>query len=255
MAKRFTDTEKWKKPFLRNLKAEYKILWFYILDECDHAGIWQVDLQVAEIKTGCKFKEADAKKYLCDKIQVFSNGEKWFIPDFIEFQYGELNEKNRVHYSVILQLKKYNLLDDSNKIKPLTSILLDAKDKDMDKEQEQDMDFKNKKDAENLDFAQIMKSDLDIAYDAFVEMRKKMKGGVTDHALNLIRKELMTLSQGDEVTMISILNQSTMNSWKGVFPLKNQNQFQQATPVSKSQQVSDALAQAKENLKILYPNG
>lgn len=105
------------------------------------------------------------------------------------------------------------------------------------------------------EFAEVMKSDLDIAYDAFVEMRKKMKGGVTEYALKLIRKELITLSQGDEVTMISILNQSTMNSWKGVFPLKNQNQFQQATPVSKSQQVSEALAQAKENLKILYPNG
>jgi len=54
MAKRFTDTDKWKKPFIRCMKAPYKLLWIYILDECDHAGIWHVDFDVAEIKIGEK---------------------------------------------------------------------------------------------------------------------------------------------------------------------------------------------------------
>ena len=49
MSKRLTDTEKWKKPFVRGLDDPYKLLWFYILDDCDHAGLWQVDEDVAKI--------------------------------------------------------------------------------------------------------------------------------------------------------------------------------------------------------------
>ena len=39
MAKRFTDTDKWKKGFIRNLPTKYKLLWLYILDDCNHAGV------------------------------------------------------------------------------------------------------------------------------------------------------------------------------------------------------------------------
>ena len=51
------------------------------------------------------------------KIYPFADGEKWFIPDFIDFQYGVLNPDNRAHNSVIQLLNKYNL---SLEIKPLT---------------------------------------------------------------------------------------------------------------------------------------
>jgi hypothetical protein len=47
MAKRFTDSEKWKKPFIKKLPMQYKLLWFYLLDDCNHAGVWQVDLEIA----------------------------------------------------------------------------------------------------------------------------------------------------------------------------------------------------------------
>lgn len=134
MSKRFTDTEKWKKPFIRSLKAPYKLLWLYILDECDHAGVWQVDLDVAQIKIGEKLDYKTALKYLEAKVIPFDNHEKWFIPDFIDFQYGQLNPENRAHNSVIQILQKYSLL--GKEIKPLTSPLEGAMDmdKDMDKD-------------------------------------------------------------------------------------------------------------------------
>ena len=109
MAKRFTDTEKWKKKFIRNLDAPYKLLWFYICDDCDHTGIWHVDFEVAKIRTGIELIEERAIKSFGEKIVVFDNGEKWFIPSFINFQYGKLNPENRVHNSVITNLTKYNL--------------------------------------------------------------------------------------------------------------------------------------------------
>lgn len=130
MAKRFTDTAKWSKPFLRGLKAPYKLLWLYILDECDHAGIWQVDFDVAQVKLGEKLNIEVALQQLNGKILPFDNGEKWFIPDFIDFQYGVLNPDNRAHNSVIQLLNKYNLSLD---VKPHISPLQGAMDIDNDK--------------------------------------------------------------------------------------------------------------------------
>jgi hypothetical protein len=128
MAKRFTDTDKWKKPFIRGLQTPYKILWLYILDECDHAGIWQVDFDVARIKIGePNINEKDALTAFGDRVIVIE--DKWFINDFVEFQYGELNPANRVHKSVIDIISKF-------KNKPLNSPLKGAKDKDKEEDKE-----------------------------------------------------------------------------------------------------------------------
>lgn len=134
MAKRFTDTDKWKKSLLKSMPAKYKLLWLYICDDCNHAGIWDVDLEVAGLRIGEEVDKAEAERILADKIVVFDNGEKWFLPSFIEFQYGELNENNRVHESVFKELSKNNLL----KNKGLTSPLQGAKDKDKDKDKEKE---------------------------------------------------------------------------------------------------------------------
>jgi len=133
MAKRFTDTEKWKKKFIRGLNAPYKLLWFYILDDCDHAGIWHTDFEtLAEVE----FK---------NQIVSFDDNEKWFIPSFIRFQYGELNENNRAHNSVIQILKRYDLLKYLNDdVKHHVSIIKDAKDKDKDKDKAKDIETRKK---------------------------------------------------------------------------------------------------------------
>lgn len=110
MAKRFTDTEKWKKSFVKGLPSEYKLLYFYITDECDHAGIWHVEMDLAELRLGIKLSKEKAQGLFNGKVVAFDNGNKWFLPDFIKFQYGELKETNKAHRSVIKILSKYNLL-------------------------------------------------------------------------------------------------------------------------------------------------
>ena len=109
MPKRFTDTEKWKKGFIRSLPTKYKLLWLYILDDCNHAGLWDFDLEVAEIRIGAKINTKEAIKYYSKNIKIFDNGNKWFIPKFIEFQYGQLNENVNAHKSVIRLIEKYDL--------------------------------------------------------------------------------------------------------------------------------------------------
>lgn len=71
---------------------------------------------------------------------------------------------------------------------------------------------------------------LNQAFSDFVDMRKKIKKPLTDHAIDLQKKKLKELSclpfsdTMDVELAIKILNQSTMNSWLGLFPLKENQQ-------------------------------
>ena len=135
-----TDTDKWKKKFIRGLDSSYKLLWIYLMDDCNHAGIWDVDIDVARIRTGVIFDEDIAIQKFKGRVIPFDEGDKWFIPDFIHFQYGVLSESNRVHNSVIENLDKYSLRQylelEKNKglSKGLASPLERVKDKDKDKD-------------------------------------------------------------------------------------------------------------------------
>ena len=55
----------------------------------------------------------------------------------------------------------------------------------------------------------------------FVEMRKKIKAPLTEHAFSLLLKKLDGMGNTDE-EKVAIVNQSVMNSWKGLFPLKQE---------------------------------
>ena len=54
----------------------------------------------------------------------------------------------------------------------------------------------------------------------YVAMRKQIKSPMTDRAVELAISKLEKLSGGDNDKAIAILEQSIMNSWKGLFELK-----------------------------------
>lgn len=58
------------------------------------------------------------------------------------------------------------------------------------------------------------------AWYSFVEMRIRIKKPPTEHAIDLLLEKLKSLSNGNEKTAIAILNESTMNNWQGIFPLR-----------------------------------
>lgn len=141
MSKRFIDTSIFRKGFIRSLEAPYKLLWLYIINECDHSGLWDVEVEVAEARLGLKFKGDIISKF-GGKVIPVDGGKKWFIPSFIDFQYGSLKADNRVHASVISSLKKFDLLNTDNSIKvhvsPLQGAIYMDKDKDMDTDKEKE---------------------------------------------------------------------------------------------------------------------
>ena len=129
MAKRFTDNEKWQDAWFMDLPSKYKLFWLYILDECNHAGIWKVNFKIASFHIGEHLEYSECTRILRNRINILSD-EYWYIEKFIKYQYKcdlkDLNTKNKVHCSVIKLLNEYDYF------KPLTSPLLGAKDKDKD---------------------------------------------------------------------------------------------------------------------------
>lgn len=133
MAKRFTSTEKWTDPWFRKLSPSFKTLWMFLLEQCDHAGIWKFDQDAFQYFIGCSFSKEEIFKALNDgkeRVVSLNCGSKWLIQDFVTFQYGELSAGNRVHDSVISILKK------EGAYKGLTSPLQGCKDMDKDKDKD-----------------------------------------------------------------------------------------------------------------------
>jgi hypothetical protein len=69
----------------------------------------------------------------------------------------------------------------------------------------------------------IEKTEFEISFDEFCKMRSRIKKPLTDHAKKLILKKLDEIST-DKNIQIKILDQSTANSWQGVFPLSQPKQ-------------------------------
>jgi len=127
MAKRLTDSGKWDDPWFLEISNEHRLAWLYILDKCNHAGIWKVNQRLADF---CLNFKIDWDEFLAvgnGRIRKI-NPEKWFIPKFIEFQYGVLKDNNNMHRSVIDLLKKEGVFEG------LASPCGEVKRKDKDKE-------------------------------------------------------------------------------------------------------------------------
>tara|TARA_R110001599_G_scaffold218155_1_gene416462 strand:- start:308 stop:1039 length:732 start_codon:yes stop_codon:yes gene_type:complete len=131
LAKRFIDTSLFSKKWIRELDVNMKLFWVYLLTKCDHAGIWDVDIELAAFQIGVDLDESKILETFNRKIIPFKSG-KWFIPKFIDYQYGELNENVNAHKSVIKILNKYGL-NVKNQLLPNSSATDQDKDKDKDK--------------------------------------------------------------------------------------------------------------------------
>jgi hypothetical protein len=123
MPKRFTATEKWSDPWFCSLNERDRLFWVYLLDACDHAGVWRKNDMLLNVYFPDYVFKAGTFKGRLIKISE----EKWFIPKFLGFQYGVLNPLNRAHLSVLTLLKKEGLEAPS---KPLLRGYQGAKDKD-----------------------------------------------------------------------------------------------------------------------------
>ena len=135
MAKRFHDSGLWNEDWFIDLSTENKLFYQYIIDNCNHAGIWKPNLKHFEFILGSKWGLIEAINAINidkERIIMFPN-KRYFICGFIPFQYGSvLNLNNRVHLSICnaLILNKIPL----ESIRPQIEVKEGVKDKDKDKD-------------------------------------------------------------------------------------------------------------------------
>ena len=131
MAKRYISTDLYQKKWYRSLNPKMKCVWIYLFTQSDHAGFFNVDLELISFMVGSKVTEKEIFTHLGDQI-VTINQDKWWLRDFVAFQYGELKDTNNAHRSVLKQLQKHNIDLEASEALPRGSSAYKDKDKDKD---------------------------------------------------------------------------------------------------------------------------
>lgn len=109
MAKRFTDTEKWRDEWWGSLSNDYRMIWLYLVDSCSIAGIWKKDFRGLNFNCNTNITEDDFLKVFNGR--VIDKGSFFFIPKFIRFQNPKgLNSNKPAVLSVVNELQLNNLI-------------------------------------------------------------------------------------------------------------------------------------------------
>lgn len=148
--KRFTDTDKWKESWFRKLTAAQKCLWFYMQDNCDHAGFIELDLELASFQIGLRLK-ADDFAALRRDFTVVAGGKVW-LHGFVRAQYGKISIDCKPHRPVFASLEFHGVtpekamerlpkpIESPSEALPIGSETLQDKDKDKDQDKDKDKD-------------------------------------------------------------------------------------------------------------------
>lgn len=146
--KRFTSTEKWDKEWFMDLSLKHKVLWQFLCDSCDCAGVWESNWRLASMQIGEKVKGDDLKVF-GDRVMLLPSG-KVLITGFVSFQYGKLGDLSRPHQNILRVIEKHGIghlipghpayIEKPNAENPEGSpkAIYSLKEKDKDKEEEQD---------------------------------------------------------------------------------------------------------------------
>ena len=149
----------------------------------------------------------------------------------------KIREQNRIRKQ--RQREKQKALPEPSHVKSRDS-------HDTDKEEEKELEKDKKMKKEQKIYSDV--PELNQAILSFIEFRKSIKKPMTDHAVELLFKKLndMTTSIDEQ---IEIINQSIVNGWQGVFPLKEQK-TQQIRPgyhkQTKAEELDDFYKMAAE---------
>lgn len=154
MPKRYTDTDIWKKQrWFKRLSVDYKLAFMYIKDQCNHAGIWSVDVlslcedigfesfNLHEFMDMCNrdFDKIDGSPVIKERFILLNNSQLW-ITSFLRFQYESkdfmINESIPSVKSALEILKGYNILTQALDKGYITLKKGTERDKDKDKDKD-----------------------------------------------------------------------------------------------------------------------
>jgi hypothetical protein len=211
MSKRFTDSDKWKDKWFRKLSAVEKLAYMYCLDNCDHAGVIEIDEDLANFQIGSVVDWAAFFENCEGRIILLDCG-KWWVRKFISYQYGSISEACKAHNPVFASMEKHELRKAMERVskgypKGIQRVL--DIDKDKDKAKDTDTDTDKAKDTVKVSTSAIKRpSEIDeTAWRDWAANRKaKRLGPITQSVYELvcIESEKAGISPADAIKMAAL---------------------------------------------------
>jgi hypothetical protein len=233
LARKIIESEIWQKPPL------YLKVWVYLLTRAQHSTFKGLDkgqlmTSIPEIQDACTWY-VGCRKVMPTKDQIFQVLEWLRQPRCVGN--AESNAKatmiatSKATHQMLVTINNYGIYQDpkhyesnaeNNGVAPTKATRVpDNINKNDIRMNKNDINLSTTlPNGNSVDKYGTGNAELIVAIDGFIEMRKKIRKPLTDRALKLMLNDLAKIGSTDEMK-IAILNQSTMNSWLGVFPLKD----------------------------------
>ena len=167
-----------------------------------------------------------------DLIEILDNGAIYMldIQNLIGKSSTEADRKRE--YRAKIEAEKAALLGDGQMSGHFSPEIEIEKEKEIETEKEIKKETKRGK---KNPAPYVADDDLNAAILEFIEFRKKIKKPMTDRAVQLMISKLNELTPHIN-EQIEIINQSIMNGWHGIFPLKQENAY-----ISKSAKIQNRI--------------
>ena len=241
MTKRFIDTSTLPKAW-RKLAPSLKLTFYYLWNNCDSAGIWEVDEDLFEFENNGETLELDKLKAALPNNIDFQ-GELVLLKDFVPVNFSEdfskLKPEYNPHKPLFRAINKNNLKLDLSlnqvcfKLEK-EEIKLDNKNFkliDVDEDKDEDKDEDVKKENPKIEIQKVEEKQINFPFNSEVfraqwqlwkaYKKKKYKFSfMSSDSENRKLTELKNLSGNDEKVAVKIIEQSIDNGWKGFFELK-----------------------------------
>lgn len=192
MKKRLHDIDIWRKPWFRQLNMPEKLAVLYLFDACDDVGVWEPDLEVAQILIGGKVDWNKVEIAMHGDLEKLDERRIW-ITDFCRFQYKTIDGNNNAQKSYRYLAEKHGLLErirsmyigDNGQVLALVSPTsgsgegqVRGRSGPLDQEQEQDKDF-------SLSSGVREDNSEDVGEEIRYDVRESLWYGITDEQIEI----------------------------------------------------------------------
>lgn len=193
--------------------SDHLAVWIYLLLNASHAeypvlfGGKKISLKAGQLITG--------RKSIASTLGISESKVRRILDLFEIDQQIDRQRSNKNSLVSILNWDKYQIFDQQ--------IDQQLTNKRPTSDQQPTTNKKNKNIKKIKEDKEIIYSDvpdLNEAIIAFIDYRKSMKKPMSDRAITLLLGKLNKMSNSVQ-EQIDILNQSILNGWQGIFPLKN----------------------------------
>ena len=206
-----------------DLPNSSKALYFMAGMEADDKGFFQP----RRIQKMCGFTDDDFKILIAKRFFIPFDSGVMVVTDWNKNNWLDsrrITETEYVDELKMLQLinERYELLDNKIDIKvDVAKPMLSEYSIEENRIEENSIEYnKEKCKKEKVEKKYFESLKVNSIFNEFLELRKKLKAVNTDRAINtLINK----LNEYDEETQYEMIEQSIVNSWKGIFELKNKS--------------------------------